>query len=423
MLTIWTEISLERGVEKMFLLTEIKWQIFCNKGRSILLCLIAALLTGSMAFYVGNIQSNRKALNELGDNIPVSVTLVNGDGSVTGGVRVSTQQYDDFTALSVENVRASVGAAGAMSEAVRAQEPFEAGDVMIAGINCIEACGVPETLFTFAEGQSAELFTGEEALCAIDELFAQENELKLGDKLELPVYLYAGGISGYLLVDQNASLTVAAFYGAADSSGNTIQVYVPAQWMRTTMAANGGKVFFYDSLSATAKEPLKLNALKDGLTEMGLNPIRETPLSDSEDTFEANAVSVEDELFIKTAVKLQQNIAAYERFLIPFFGLIVGLMTLVVFLLLRNSRQEIAIASSLGRSKVKTGLGHFLSVFLISLLGTAAAFLCMILSGVLSAATALQICGSFLLCAGVGAVIGLVPLLRFDAMELLTKVD
>ena len=407
----------------MFLLSEVGYQIFRNKGRSILLCLIAALLTGSMAFYVGNIQSNRKALNELGDNIPVTVTLTNGDGSLTGGVRVSAQQFDDFTALSVKDVRASVGAAGAMSEAVRAQEPFEAGDVMISGINCIEACAVPEKLFTFSGGQSADLFAGEDAVCAVDEIFAQENELSLGDKLELPVYLYAGGMGGYLPVDENASLTVAAIYGAADSSGNTIQVYVPAQWMRKAMAENGGKVFCYDSLSATAKEPLKLNALKAGLKEMGLQPIRETPLSYSDDQFEANAVSVEDELFIKTAVKLQQNIAAYQRFLIPFFGLIAGLMTLVVFLLLRNSRQEIAIVNSLGRSKAMTGLGHFLGVFLVSLLGTVIAFLCMILSGALSMATALQICGSFLLCAGVGAVIGLVPLLRFDAMELLTKVD
>ena len=407
----------------MFLLTEVGYQLFRNKGRSILLCLIAALLTGSMAFYVGNIQSNRTALYELGDNIPVSVTLVNGDGSLTGGVRVSAQQYDDFTALDVKDVRASVGAAGAMSEALRAQKNFEFGDVTIAGINCIEACAVPERLFTFAEGQSADLFTGEDAVCAVDELFAQENELKLGDKLELPVYLYAGGMGGYLPVDEHASLTVAAIYGAADSSGNAIQVYVPAQWMRETMAANGGKVFFYDSLSATAKEPLKLNALKEGLKEMGLQPIRKTPLSYSDDEFEASAVSVEDELFIKTAVKLQQNIMAYERFLVPFFGLIAGLMTLVVFLLLRNSRQEIAIVNSLGRSKAMTGLGHFLSVFLVSLLGTAIAFLCMIFSGALPMATDLQICGSFLLCAGVGAVIGLVPLLRFDAMELLTKVD
>ena len=406
----------------MFLLTELKWQMFRNRGRSILLCLIAALLTGSMAFYVGNIQSNRTALHELGDNIPVSVTLVNGDGSLTGGVRVSAQQYDDFTALSVKDVRASVGAAGAMSEAVRMQENFEFGDVTIAGINCIEACGIPETLFTFAEGQSADVFTGEDAVCAVDELFAQENELSLGDKLELPIYLYATGF-GYLPLDENASLTVAAIYGAADSSGNLIQVYAPAEWMRKTMAANGGKVFFYDSLSATAKEPLKLNVLKDGLSEMGLNPVKQGPMSFEEDQFEASAVSVEDELFIKTAVKLQQNITAYQRFLAPFFGLIVGLMTLVVFLLLRNSRQEIAIANSLGRSKAMTGLAHFLSVFLISLFGACIAFVCMMASGALPLVTALQICGSFLLCAGVGAVIGLIPLLRFDAMELLTKVD
>ena len=402
----------------MFLLTEIKWQIFRNKGRSILLCLIAALLTGTMAFYVGNIQSNRAALNELGGNIPVAVSLSNADGSLMDGIRITAQQHDDFVSLDVENLRASAAGAGALAEELRAQDPFETGDVTISGINCMEACAVPERLFTFGENQSGELFAGQEALCAVDERFAGENEIKLGDKLELPVYLYACGL-GYLPVDKNASLTVAAIYGAADSTGNTVQIYVPVEWMRKALTDNGGKAFFYDSLSATAAHPLKLNALKDGLTEMGFVPIVSTP----GDMYEAAAVNVEDELFIKTAVKLQQNIGTYERFLIPFFGLIVGLMTLVVFLLLRNARQEMAIAGSLGRGKTAIGMGHFLTVFLISLLGTALAFLCMTVSGMMPLTTALLICGSFLLCACVGAVIALLTLLRFDAMELLTKVD
>ena len=403
----------------MFLWTEIKWQVFRNKGRSILLCLIAALLTGTMAFYVGNIQSNRTALLELGDNIPVAVTVTNSDGSMEDGIRITAQQYDDFSALDVKNLRASAAAAGALSEEVKAQTIFEYGDVSISGINCMEACTVPERLFTFTDGQSAGLFTGEEALCAVDEFFAQENEIKLGDKLDLPVYLYACGL-GYLPLDKNASLTVAATYGAPDSTGNTIQVYVPVGWMRKALEDNGGQVFFYDSLTATVKNPLKLNALKDGLTEMGLLPISSTPAySDAE----AVAASVEDELFIKTAVKLQQNISTYERFLLPFFGLIVGLMTLVVFLLLRNARREMAIAGSLGRGKGKIGLGHFLSVFLVSLLGAALAFLGMTVSGLMPLMAAVQICGSFLLCAAAGAVIALLSLLRFDAMELLTKVD
>ena len=403
----------------MFLWMEIKWQIFRNKGRSILLCLIAALLTGTMAFYVGNIQANRTALNELGDNIPVAVTVTNSDGAKEDGIRITTQQHDDFSALDVENLRVSAAAAGALSEEVKAQTIFEYGDVSISGINCMEACTVPVRLFSFTGEYGSDMFSGEEAVCAVDELFAQENEIKLGGKLDLPIYLYACGL-GYLPLDKNASLTVAAIYGAADSLGNAVDLYVPVGWMRKAMEDNGGQVFFYDSLSATAKNPLKLNALKDGLTEMGLLPISSTPAYGDE---EAVAVNVEDELFIKTAVKLQQNINTYERFLLLFFGLIVGLMTLVVFLLLRNSRREMAIAGSLGRGKGKIGLGHFLSVFLVSLLGAALAFLGMTVSGLMPLMTAVQICGSFLLCAAAGAVIALLSLLRFDAMELLTKVD
>lgn len=41
----------------MFILTQIGYQIFRNKGRSALAICAAALLYGTMAFYMGNIRS------------------------------------------------------------------------------------------------------------------------------------------------------------------------------------------------------------------------------------------------------------------------------------------------------------------------------------------------------------------------------
>ena len=43
----------------MFLLTEIKYRLLRARGRTALLLCVAALLVGSLAFYLGNIQSNR----------------------------------------------------------------------------------------------------------------------------------------------------------------------------------------------------------------------------------------------------------------------------------------------------------------------------------------------------------------------------
>lgn len=404
------------------LLTELKYQIFRNKGRSVLLTLIAALLAGCMAFYVGNIQANRTALNELGENMPVTVSLANADGSRIDGVRITAQQYDELTALDVRDIRASVSAAGAMDEGLREQEPFEAGDTTVSGINCMEACAVQEGLFTFAQGQDGSFFTGQEAVCAVDERFAGDYDIKLGDTLELPIYLYAGGL-GYLPVDKSASLSVAAIYGAKTSAGNAVQVYVPAGWLRKTLEENGGKAFFYDSLSVTVRDPLRLNDFKQRLTGLGLQPVSDTPVGIDGNLFEASAVFVEDELFIKTAVKLQQNITAYERFLFPFFGLLMGLMALVIFLFLRGSRREMAIADSLGRSKGSIWLVYFCGSFFLDFLGAALVFFCTAVSGAMPFVTALLICGSFLLCAAVGTAIALFALLRFDAMELLTKVD
>ena len=57
---------------------------------------------------------------------------------------------------------------------------------------------------------------------------------------------------------------------------------------------------------------------------------------------------VDDQLFIETAEKLEQNLKVLRWFLAPFFALVIVLVTLVTFLLLRSTRRDMAISLSLG---------------------------------------------------------------------------
>ena len=96
---------------------------------------------------------------------------------------------------------------------------------------------------------------------------------------------------------------------------------------------------------------------------------------------------------------------------------------LVVFLVLRSSRHELAIASSLGRPKVQSALARLLAVLALDLLGCIIALPIMVGAAGITLPTALLIGGLFLACGLVGSMVALALLLRFDTLTLLTKVD
>ena len=253
----------------------------------------------------------------------------------------------------------------------------------------------------------------------MDTVFAQENGIELGGTLDFPAYTMVWNQAGirYLPLGE-VRLEVAALLDSAQSKGTLGDLYVPAAWLRRQAEA-AGVDFYYGSLSVELADPGQLNSFKAELPAMGFME----PTEDAADLFSGDSVSVEDELFIKTAGQLQGNLATFRRFFFPFLGLVAGLAGLVTFLLLRGARRDIAIAVSLGRSRLQIGLTYALVQVLTQLAGCLAVFPVMKLALNLSLSSCLGICGSFLLCGGAGTVLALLLLLRFDVMELLLQME
>ena len=123
----------------MFVLIQIKYQLFRNKGCSILALPVAALLCGTMALYMGNIQPTQKAIDALADTIPVKVNVVNRTGSRRTELFIEPQMFDGLNSAGVKDMFATAEAVGAWSESAKAQEPFFSGDVNMAALNHIRA--------------------------------------------------------------------------------------------------------------------------------------------------------------------------------------------------------------------------------------------------------------------------------------------
>ena len=165
--------------------------------------------------------------------------------------------------------------------------------------------------------------------------------------------------------------------------------------------------------------PLDLTRFKESLGTLGFVPVsRDDPYSSA-----CDAISVEDELFIKTAEELRENLRVYRAFQLPFFGLVTVMVMLAVFLVLRGSRRDMAIASSLGESRLRISFVHFAAAVLTQLLGGLIASMVLVLRMGIGLGDSLWILLVYLACACVGTILALIALLRFDTLTLLTKTD
>lgn len=392
---------------------QVKYQLR-SRGRSVLVLCIAALLAACMAFYVGNIGVNKAALQSLSDSVPVTVRITSRNGAKTAGLNIEAKPFDHLTEAGVHDVRCTAVAAGAFSPEVRAQEMFLGGDTIVRAGNSLEALELSADNLHFADGQSAAFLSGDSAQCVIGEDYAERTGLHPGDTLSLEIYTVRQSMNGtiYQMIG-NVALEIIGTHSAPGGA----DVILPVNFLRTE-AETAGVSFLYDSCSALVDDSTHLKDFKAEMQKyfMDINPSAEDPNA-------GDALSVEDELFVKTASRLRQNIALFQSMLVPFFALIIGLVVLTTFLTMRSTRRDMAIARSLGVSKWRCAAPNFISTVLLDMLG------CAVILPILSAALHIPalsvhaIFGLFTLCAALGTAAALLCLLRFDTLTLLTQVD
>ena len=397
----------------MLMFVQVKYQLR-SRGRSVLVLCIAALLAACMAFYVGNIGVNKAALQSLSDSVPVTVRITSRNGAKTAGLNIEAKLFDHLTEAGVHDVRCTAVAAGAFSPEVRAQEMFLGGDTIVRAGNSLEALELSADNLHFADGQNAAFLSGDSAQCVIGEDYAERTGLHPGDTLSLEIYTVRQSMNGtiYQMIG-NAALEIIGTHNAPGGA----DVILPVNFLRTE-AETAGVSFLYDSCSALVDDSTHLKDFKAEMQKyfMDINPSAEDPNA-------GDALSVEDELFVKTASRLRQNIALFQSMLVPFFALIIGLVVLTTFLTMRSTRRDMAIARSLGVSKWRCAAPNFISTVLLDMLG------CAVILPILSAAlhipalSAHAIFGLFTLCAALGTAAALLCLLRFDTLTLLTQVD
>ncbi len=405
----------------MFILTEIRYKILRNKKRSILIIFISALLVACMAFYLGNIQSNKDALTNLSTSIPVKVWVVNRTGLSRERLNISEKHFDRLKSANVDNILTISRAAGNLSNALRSEQVFLGGDTAIVGANDIKAVsGLSEESITFSNSWDSSFISGDKAVCIVDENYAKGHSLTIGDSISLPIYgvRYAPFGSEYIPIGDVALEIIGTYKGGSNDGFSPPTVCAPIDWLKA-VTKKAGINFYYESMSATLSNPMKLNEFKAELPKLEFYQVQR----EAQNGVTGDAIIVEDELFVKTATELSASLKVFQELLIPFFILVIGLITLVTFLILRSSLRDIAIGVSLGMSKLHIGFAYFVSIVLTDIVGCVVALPIMSYVARLHITDTLMILGIFILCAAIGTALALLLLLRFNAMALLTKVE
>lgn len=401
----------------MFILKELVYQ-FRQKKQTVILILAAVLLIGCLTFYLGNIQSTQIALDGLAESMPVTVSVTSRDGERTGGLCINVKRFETLTAAGVNNVRCHSSFVGAYGEKARAEDPFNGGDTNIVGANSAEAAGLAPNNVRYQDGWDNSFFAGTGNYAVVGESYAEEYELDLGDTVTLPVYLVewgAGNNLNYAPVGEMSLkiIGVCISEGAVDSN---IAFYMPLRAMREE-AERSGVDFCYQSLSCTLADPMQLNEFKHALPAMGFLE----PDPEGYATYSGDTIVIDDEMFIKTAGRLRQNLSLFQNMLLPFLCLILLLSLLIVFLTFRGSRREMAVSLSLGQSKPAIMGKYLLFVLVVDLLASVIMLpiICFVVE--LSLADAFAICGIFSVTMLLGGCGALLLLLRFESVDLLTK--
>lgn len=399
----------------MFLFTEMRYQLFRNPKRSVLMLCISVLLVSCMVFYLGNIQSNENALAGLSDAIPVQVHIFSHNGKSRTSLNIDKYYHDALVSADVKDVKSRAVLAGAVTSDAKAQEPFWGGDTKILAVNDISAAkDIESDAVMLTNGWDVSFLSGNQPICLVQERYAARHGFVIGDQITMDIYAVTFGmVTKYKRIGTH-TLEIIGTFERGDSD-----LLAPVQWVREVTDAAGTVSFCYESLSVTLNNPMELNAFKAEMREKGFLEL--DPASTAENF--GDVLSVEDQLFIETAEKLQQNLQVFRRFLIPFFTLIILLITLVIFLTLRSAQREMAISGSLGCSRLHCAGVYFSSTMLLSIAACGMILPVMIRFTAVPLTYILIVCGLYLVCAAVGTGLALLFLLRFDTLALLAKVD
>lgn len=352
-----------------------------NKGRSLLLILISFIFISFIFIYLDSIDGNYRALENLGEQIPVAMCLTDVSGIRQQGLRIREKTADNLEQLDVKDKVLTAESYGNVSRGGQDKEKIS---VYLTASNDASAFLLePESLSVSME-EFETMLSEDAGVCLLSKEYAEERGLNCqpGDTLELNLYSgkydEIGQVDGFEKVTSTQIEIGGFFQGRVYDSimAEEPNVICSAEWLRGQYAA-AGKPFYYSSARGVIGNPMELNAWKEKARKLSFFPM---DTQKPEDIAQI-ALSVDDRNYIQTASKIKKNIEILQIFVIPVFVLLILLEALIFFLSIHNQKRDIFLMRCLGMKRFEIILQLLLEGSALAVIGSGAAMVVLLCAG------------------------------------------
>jgi ABC-type multidrug transport system permease subunit len=354
----------------MFCLRTAFLNIRRHKQKSILVVLISLLVAFFAFVYLNSIQTSQQELDALPQSIPVTARIENLNGSQIVGLEISESLLDNVRNSGyVKDLYYSVQLDANFADVPN--EKDKPKKIFLKAVNDINAIpNYEDNNIQLKNSVDLGFLKGKDALCIADDVFMQMNDLSIGDDIEINLYALeydSQNRTFTLLPVGKCSLLIVGSMSSTEGE----MLLCPAGWAKEKLAA--ADVDFYpDSAMFTVADPMKLDAFKAAMKKCFLMPVN--PLADA--TIYGSALSVKDETFIKTATRLQNNLAVLYTFAPMVFVVIALVGYALSYLLMQTRRVEVVLMRSLGTSRAACVLVMLFEYAALGLLGALLGIIC-----------------------------------------------
>lgn len=360
-----------------------------HAAKSVCSFAFSMMLVLLLGIYLGNLNEIQMQIANLSQSMPVYAAVYDSTGNKNSHLLIKQEFVDGIRASKyVSEVKETV-------ELTAKNEDGESYQIL-----ALEN----EKLSGLRSGQ-----------CYVSTLFLKNNNLKIGDKISLPVYYFALDIIIGQLTEKLLSQMELEIVGSYDMDED---IHIPLVDAKKQFL-NTGMDYHASSLEFLVKEPKFLNEFKYEMKELGLQPMQ----SGEKETWQGTVLGVEDATFIEASVKLENNLTLLKSFLPVILLVLLVAVYLVSWLLLQSRRQEFAIMRALGKSRRACSRSLLAEQMVIIFSGMiVGSILCVLLVGLkTSAMLSLLLIFSIIAVTGVYSAIWMLG--RFSVSAVLTRRD
>lgn len=405
----------------MFLIRTALVNIKRYRYKSILNLLICIVLVVLLNLFIGNLESNRRQLKDTSETIRINAGISNLNGSQQNGLVIREHIVDailesDYIANPAITVVLSAGLGGFPKENLQDHMTIDA-----AGVTRLEALnGITEFTLIPKTGTLLPQARPMGIPCIVEKGLLAEKNWSIGQTITLSMYYDYLDINNQYTLQQLKTEKLYIAGSILSSEGEYLpQVIVPFWWVREIFHEKNIP-FVANEASFELKNPLLTNAFKKEMQEklqlLEINPAAEF-------SYAGNALTVNDETFILSASRIQNNINMLTGFL-PFILLIIILIGYITsYLLIQNRRGQYATMRSLGMSGRMCFVTFFMESIVVEVTGGAIGSLCSILLTKQINAILLITYVFFLLCYIFGTTVALNQLGKLSVMKSLSQKD